>query len=105
MVAFPDELSECTGFQWDAGNADKNWELHQVSQAECEQIFFNRAILVAPDDKHSQEEPRYVALGITNAGRRLAVVFTVRGTLVRVISARGATRREGRIYEEAEKGE
>ena len=58
MTGFPDELSECTGFEWDAGNADKNWELHQVSQAECEQVFFNRPILVAPDDRHSQGEPR-----------------------------------------------
>ncbi|MBI5627921.1 MAG: BrnT family toxin, partial [Candidatus Rokubacteria bacterium] len=49
MPGFPDDLSECTGFQWDTGNADKNWELHRVSQAECEQVFFNRPIRVAPD--------------------------------------------------------
>ena len=105
MTGFPDELSECTGFDWDAGNADKNWELHQVSQAECEQIFFNRPILVAPDDKHSQRESRYAALGQTNAGRRLAVIFTIRGTLVRVISAREMSRRERRVHEEAKEAE
>ena len=102
MAGFPEELSECTGFQWDAGNADKNWELHQVSQAEGEQIFFNRPVLVAPEEHHSQKEPRYAALGQTNAGRRLAVIFTIRGTLVRVISARDMSRRERRIHEEAE---
>ncbi len=100
MPGFPDDLAQCTGFQWDAGNADKNWDLHQVSQGECEQVFFNRPLLVAPDIEHSQREPRYAALGQTNAARQLAVVFTIRGTLVRVISARDMSRRERRIYEQ-----
>jgi len=105
MAGFPDELSDCTGFQWDAGNAGKHWKLHRVSDAECGQAFFNRPILVVPDDTHSQGEPRCAALGQTNAGRRLAVIFTVRGTLVRVISARDVSRRERRAYEEAEEAE
>jgi hypothetical protein len=105
MVDFPDELAEWTGFQWDAGNADKNWDLHQVSQAECEQIFFNRPILVALDDTHSQGELRYAVLGRTNAGRRLSVIVTIRETLVRVISARDVSRRERRVYEDAEEGQ
>lgn len=102
MLDFPDELAECTGFQWDAGNVDKNWHLHQVSQAECEQVFFNRPILVALDDAHSQGELRYAVLGRTNAGRRLSVIVTIRETLVRVISSRDVSRRERRVYEDAE---
>ena len=102
MPGFPDELAQCTGFQWDVGNADKNWELHQVSQGECEQMFFNRPLLVAPDLGHPERELRHAALGQTNAGRRLAAVFTVRGTLVRVISARDMSRRERRIYEQGQ---
>lgn len=100
MAGFPDDLSECTGFQWDAGNAGKSWELHRVSQAECEQVFFNRPIRVAPDERHSHEEPRRAALGRTDDGRLLTVVFTVRGALVRVISARDMSRRERRVYEQ-----
>ena len=100
MPGFADDLAQCTGFQWDAGNADKNWDLHQVSQGECEQVFFNRPLFVAPDIEHSQREPRYAALGQTNAARPLAVVFMIRGTLVRVISARDMSRRERRIYEQ-----
>ncbi len=100
VPGFPDDLAQCTGFQWDVGNADKNRDLHQVSQGECEQVFFNRPLLVAPDVEHSQREPRYAALGQTNAGRRLAVVCTIRGTLVRVISARDMSRQERRIYEQ-----
>jgi len=101
VAPFPDDLAECTGFQWDAGNAGKNWELHQVPNAECEQVFFNRPIRVAPDAKHSRQEPRRAALGQTNGGRLLSVVFTVRGTLVRVISARDMSRNERRLYEQA----
>jgi uncharacterized protein len=94
MAELPDELARCSGFDWNAGNATKNWDLHQVTQAECEQAFFNRPVLVTVDEKHSGEERRYAALGQTKAGRRLSIVFTIRGTLVRVISARSMSRRE-----------
>ncbi len=102
MAGFPDELLQCTGFQWDEGNAAKNWTLHQVTHAEAEQVFFNRPVMVAPDLRHSAAEPRYAALGRTDAGRRLSVVFTLRNTLVRVISARDMSRPERRIYEQAQ---
>jgi predicted DNA binding CopG/RHH family protein len=48
--------------------------------------------------KHSQDEDRYYALGRTSADRRLFVAFTMRGTLVRVISARDMSRTERRAY-------
>ena len=99
MADFPENLAQCTGFQWDAGNLDKNWDLHQVSQGESEQVFFNRPILVVADPRHSQDEARYAALGRTNEGRRLFVVFTIReGTLIRVISARDQSREERNVY-------
>ncbi len=92
-------LAQATGFEWDAGNRDKNWETHRVSTAECEQIFFNLPLLVMPDTAHSQEEDRFYALGQTDAQRRLFVVFTMRGSLIRVISARVMNRREKKAYE------
>jgi uncharacterized protein len=103
VKGFPDALARCTGFEWDAGNADKNWETHQVARGEIESIFFNRPLIVASvasDLAHSQREPRYAALGTTDYGRRLAVVFTVRESMVRVISARDMRRPERRIYEQ-----
>jgi len=102
VPGFPEDLAQCTGFQWDTGNTEKNWELHQVSQGECEQVFFSRPLVVAADVEHSEREPRYAALGQSNAGRRLALVFTIRGALVRVISARDMSRRERRIYEQGQ---
>ncbi len=101
MAEFPEDLAQCTGFEWDAANAEKNWELHRVSRLEAEKVFFNRPILVVPDEEHSQRERRYAGLGKTNAGRKLSIIFTVRGTLVRVISARDMSRRERRFYEQA----
>jgi hypothetical protein len=99
-----DVLDECTGFQWDEGNADKNLVSHGVTGTEAEQVFFNVPLLLAADRVHSRTEDRYYGLGVTNTGRPLFVVFTVRGELVRVISARDMSRRERRAYEQAKEG-
>jgi hypothetical protein len=96
-----DLLSRFTGFDWDEANILKNWEKHQVSAFECEQVFFNQPLITAPDEKHSFEEARYYALGKTDTSRLLFVVFAIRGKLIRVISARDMSRRERRVFEEA----
>ena len=92
-------LLGCTGFEWDEGNAIKIWEKHRVSPSECEEAFFNRPLLVGPDEKHSGTEPHHYVLAHTDRGRRVFVVFTIRGTLIRVITARDMNRRERRLYE------
>ena len=94
-----EELSGCTGFQWDEGNAEKNWEKHRVTRVECEQLFFNKPFLALKDEAHSQVESRYYALGQTNRNRELFIVFTVRDAQIRVISARDMSRRERRYYD------
>jgi len=99
-----DQLSQCSSFQWDEGNSEKNWITHKVSRGEAEQVFFNRPLVVREGERRSEQDPRYYALGQTDAGRRLFSVFTVRENLVRVISARDMSRRERRVYEHA-KGE
>ncbi len=91
-------LEDSVGFQWDAGNSGKNQEKHGVSDGECEEIFFNDALLVGEDAGHSQDEPRGFALGQTNAGRMLLLVFTIRSQLIRVISARDMTPAERERY-------
>jgi uncharacterized protein len=102
-MSFPlDLLAACTGFDWDEGNAEKNWIKHQVSQAECEELFFNQPLVIAPDVKHSAVETRFYLLGRTDEGRRLFAVFTLRGNLIRVISARDMTSREKKEYARAQ---
>ena len=104
-MAILERLSQCTGFDWDAGNSKKNQETHGVTDSESEQVFFNRPLVAAPDEHHSKDEPRFHALGRTAAGRLLMVVFTIRGDLMRVISARDMSRRERRVYEGIERQE
>jgi uncharacterized protein len=93
-----EQLAQAAGFQWDAGNVEKNWRKHQVSAAECEQVFFNQPLIAAPDVAHSQQEPRFFVLGQTDARRLLFLVFTLRDKHIRVISARDMSREERRVY-------
>jgi len=88
------ELAKCIGFDRDEGNLLKSWEKHQVSASECEQVFFNRPLVTISDETHPKEEVRFYALGQTNAGRDLFVVFAIRNNLIRVISAREMNRKE-----------
>ena len=96
------DLAKVIGFEWDEGNARKN-ERHGVSMADAEQVFFNSPLLVLPDQKQSEVEPRFHALGKTNDGRRLHISFTLRGggQFIRVISARDMHRKERVIYGQA----
>jgi hypothetical protein len=95
-------LQKCTGFEWDEHNAEKNRQKHRVTPSESEQIFFNRPLAVANDERHSEKENRLYALGLTDAGRMLFVVFTVRLGKIRVISARDCNRKERKVYQSHE---
>ena len=97
------DRSQIAGFDWDESNARKSAIKHDVRQFEAEQMFFNEPLLVLADEKHSQDEPRYHALGKTNDTRLLHITFTLRakGTLIRVISARDMHRKERKVYEQS----
>lgn len=95
------DFSQISGFEWDENNREKNWEKHGVLSSECEDVFFNLPLVIHSDDAHSQNEPRYYALGQTLTGRPLFVVFTIRGENIRVISARDMSRKERKIYEQS----
>ena len=97
------DWKQVTGFEWDAGNERKSAEKHAVGRFEAEQVFFNHPLLVLADQKHSQDEARYHALGISSDARLLHITFTLRSkdTLIRVISARDMHRKERIIYEQS----
>lgn len=103
VVQREDPLDSCEGFEWDEGNAKKNWELHHVTPEEAEDVFFNQPLVVRSDTRHSRQEKRYYALGQTSAGRRLFVAFTIRRSVLRVISARDMNRKENEVYAKREK--
>ena len=98
-----DPLAACIGFDWDEENAVKNWERHRVTPEEAEDVFFRDPFVMRSDPAHSKREKRYWALGKTARNRRLFVAFTIRGKLIRVISARDMNRREIEDYEQHEK--
>jgi uncharacterized DUF497 family protein len=81
-------VARCEGFEWDEGNRSKNWISHKVKEHETEEVFLGRPLRFSDDFKHSQAEPRYLALGKTIANRLLFLSFTIRGAKIRVISAR-----------------
>jgi uncharacterized DUF497 family protein len=88
-------------FEWDPRKAVANARKHGVSFDEAATAFADPSGLVVDDPRHSVGEVRVALLGHSESGRLLAVMFTERGDRIRLISARRATRREHRQYEEA----
>ena len=99
MALLPEFFPDVEEFEWDDGNASKNWSRHQVSQTEAEQVFLNRPVVVT--DARPDAEARWFAFGRTDGDRLLTVVFTIRGRLLRVVSARPMSRAERRGYGQA----
>ena len=93
------DFSQVSSFDWDEGNSRKSSEKHAVSQTEAEQVFTDPQLFTAPDEQHSEAEPRFHALGATASGRLLQVTLREVGTKIRIISARAMNRKERTIYE------
>ena len=87
-------------FERHAGKARVNLKKHGVSFEEATTVFADPLSVTIADPEHSTEEDRLILLGSSIRQRLLVVVFTERGTLIRIISARRATRNETRDYEE-----
>lgn len=87
-------------FIWDEGNREKSMSKHGVGFYEAEEVFLNVDKTVALGVQHSPkvDEPRFGILGMTNNKRLLFVSFTIRGSGVRVISARPMNRKERKLY-------
>ena len=87
-------------FEWDPEKAGSNREKHGVSFEEAATAFGDPLSLTIPDPDHSVNETRYLLLGQTFRGRLIVVSHLERSGSIRIISARLATRREQRSYEE-----
>lgn len=89
-----------TFFEWDKEKAEQNFRKHGVSFAEASTVFADPLSLTIADPSHSEEESRFVITGLSHEQRQLVIVFTERAENIRVISARLATPRERKAYEE-----
>jgi len=89
-------------FEWDEAKNKLNWRKHQIWFEEASQIFNDPQGILFDDPEHSHKEDRFLLLGMDPGGRILIVVHCYRDpeNVVRIISARKATKRERRHYEE-----
>lgn len=87
-------------FEWDNAKAGANEAKHGVAFEEAKTVFDDPLFVDFYDPDHSDDEHRYIVVGESAQGRLLVVSYTERGGTVRLISARPATRRERKAYEQ-----
>ncbi len=88
-------------FRWNSNKASKNRRKHGIDFEEAATVFADVYSSTIPDPTHSRDEDRFVILGTSARGRLLVVVFAEREEdVIRIISARRATRHERISYEE-----
>lgn len=87
-------------FEWDRQKAAANLAKHKVSFEDAAAVFGDPLGRIVADPRHSAEEERLVLLGLSQGVGLLAVMYVQRGEAIRIVSARRATRRERRNYEE-----
>jgi hypothetical protein len=88
------------GFEWDTGKAQQNIASHGVTLEEAATVFDDPLAISTDDEEHSLREQRFIITGQSVLARLLTVVYTMRGDSTRLISARAASSRELREYEQ-----
>ncbi len=87
-------------FDWDKNKAKSNFSKHGITFEEAVTVFADPYLLFTEDVKHSEGEIREWAMGEAENGLIIVVIFTMRNEFLRIISARKATKREVKKYEE-----
>ena len=90
------------GFEWDPRKDSANRHKHGVGFAEASTVFDDPLSSTIPDPDHAIDEERFVIVGMSDKRSLLIVVHTIRGELIRLISARPATKHEKRKYEDSD---
>jgi len=88
-------------FEWDPKKAETNYRKHVVDFVEAGSVFDDPEFITLLDEEHSDEEDRFITIGLSDKNRLLLVAHTERENRVRIISARKATKNEEKYYEEA----
>ncbi len=88
-----------TEFEWDTNKAARNIAKHCVSFDEAKSVFNDPGFITVVDEEHSIDEERYLSIGLSESGRLVILAHTDRGGRIRIISARKATKREAKFYE------
>lgn len=86
-------------FEWDNQKALSNIEKYGISFEEAQSVFYDEYAIQFFDDEHSEDEDRFILIGMSNIGHLLLVCHCERGDdVIRIISARKATRTESKYY-------
>lgn len=87
-------------FEWDSNKNEKNIKKHDISFEEASTVFYDENAIVIDDPDHSEEEDRFIILGTSNQANMLVVCHCYRDSdsVIRLISARKATRNESKQY-------
>jgi uncharacterized DUF497 family protein len=88
-------------FEWDEAKDLSNQGKHGVSFEEAKSVFGDPFSITIADVQHSDDEDRYIGIGLSARGRLIVVSYTERGPNIRIISSRKATKSERRTYEQA----
>jgi uncharacterized protein len=88
-------------FEWNPDKASRNLTKHEVSFDEASTVFDDPMFITVLDDEHSQDEQRFITIGLSNKNRLLMVAHAERENRIRIISARKATKSEEKFYAEA----
>ena len=88
-------------FEWDSAKATGNARKHGVSFAEAQSVFYDEFAVQFFDEEHSSDEERFLMLGLSAGAKLLIVCHCERehGQVIRIISARKATKRESAFYQ------
>lgn len=89
-------------FEWDENKNAINKKKHKISFEEAQTVFYDEAALLIDDPEHSQEEERFIIMGLSQKANLLVVCHCYRAseTVIRIISARKATKNESKYYYE-----
>ena len=87
-------------FEWDENKDRINRSKHGISFEEAKTVFYDEEALVIDDPEHSEEEERFIILGLSHKANLLVVCHCLRAseTVIRIISARKATKTEASYY-------
>ena len=85
-------------FEWDENKARHNLRKHRVSFTEAQSVFYDENAMQFFNAEHTDNEDRFLLLGLSHRLRILVVIHTDNGEKIRIISARKATKREVHFY-------
>ncbi len=87
-------------FDWDLNKAEINLKKHKISFEEAKSVFYDDFARIFYDSVHSDNEVRELIIGYSNRNRLIIVSYTERKNYIRLISARKATTKERKLYED-----